>query len=110
MKINFFKLCHKEIDFKLISMLTFIVYLICGLCGWVNLLLARVSQKVYFPIRSYLVAFNESDIANLNKISRSIYNFAGYKAIIHTTIPYKIIDDVFFVLISSALITLFLLG
>ncbi len=79
-------------------------------CGHLNLLLAYFSNKNYFPLRSYLILFNDSQITNLKSISKSIYNLAGYKAIININIPYKLIDDLFFIVISTILIILFFIG
>lgn len=40
----------------------------------------------------------------------SKYDLAGFKTVINTTIPYKIIDDIFFTFISTLLIILFFIG
>ena len=72
--------------------------------------MAYFLNKNYFPLRSYLISFNDSQVTNLKNILKSIYNLAGYQAEIHTNIPYKLIDDLFFVFISTALITLFFIG
>ena len=72
--------------------------------------MAYLSNKNYFPLRSYLFTFSDSQITNLNRISKGIYNLSGYRAIINTNIPYKLIDDLFFIFISTALVILFFIG
>jgi hypothetical protein len=79
-------------------------------CGHVNFLLAYFFNKNYFPLRSYLILFHDSQINNLNSFLKGIYNLAGYKVEIHTNIPYKLIDDIFFIVISTALVVLFFIG
>ena len=93
--------------FKLIALLTFLVYFISVFFGHINLLLASCFGKIYFPLRSYVLCFNDNQVTSLKK---SLYNLAGHKAIISTDIPYKLIDDLFFILISIALIVLFIVG
>lgn len=39
-----------------------------------------------------------------------MFNLAGFKATISASVPYKLIDDLFFVFISTSLIVLFLIG
>src|SRR3989338_4714262 len=97
-------------QFTKISIFTFIVYFIAAICGHFNFLAAWFFNRHYFPLKSYLITFNDSKITNIENISKSIYNLAGYKALINTNIPYKLIDDLFFVFISSSLIILFFLG
>ena len=53
---------------------------------------------------------DSNQIINLKNISKGIYNLAGYKAEIHTNIPYKLIDDLFFILISTLIVILFFIG
>ncbi len=99
-----------EASFRMISLLTFIVYLICCFLGWFNFLLAKIYDKIYYPLRSYVALFDKENIANLSKISKDIFNLGGYKALIDTSFPYKLIDDFFFLIISISLIVLFFIG
>jgi len=94
-------------NFKLIAWLTFIVYFISTFCGWFNLLFAKLNTRIYFPLRSYLTTFSNNDVINFKK---DIFNFAGYKALINSAFPYKVIDDIFYVTICTILIILFLIG
>ena len=91
-------------------MLTFIVYFITSICGWLNFLIAHLTMGKYFPVKNYLNVFNNRHIININEITKSIYNFSGYLVKIKTNFPYKIIDDVFFTLLSTLLVILFLIG
>ena len=79
-------------------------------CGHFNFFLASFQNRIYFPLRSYLLTFDRESINNLSQIKDSIYNLSGYKAIIATQIPYKLIDDIFFVFTSGLLIILFFTG
>ena len=92
------------------ALLTFIVYFITVLCGYINIFLSHCFGKIYFPLRSYLTAFNREEILNFNRTSNSLCNLAGFKAVIKTNIPYKLIDDLFFTLIAVLLIVLFYIG
>ena len=97
-------------QFKEIASYTFIVYFIAAFCGWFNLCFAQIFRKFYFPLRSYLITFDPSQLTNFPKSQRSIYNLAGFKTIIDSHLPYKLIDDLFFILLSTLLIILFYCG
>ncbi len=99
-----------NINFKKIAWLTFTTYLITTICGYFNLFLAHFSHKNYFPLKSYLIIFSNEQIKNIHEIQRGIYNLAGFKAIFNTNVPYKTIDNLFFILISTTLVILFFVG
>lgn len=111
MKSNFISSQHSnKPEFKDISFLTFIVYLICSSFGWLNWFLASYCGKIYYPVRSYTILFDKSNIKNLTAASTNIYNLVGFKSLIHTSIPYKLINDLFFIFLSLSLISLFYYG
>lgn len=94
-------------QFPYIARFTLIVYFISAFCGWFNLIFAKLNSRIYFPLRSYLISFSNNEVTNFKE---DIFNLAGYKTVINTSIPYKIIDDVFFTIICTLLILLFYLG
>ena len=57
-----------------------------------------------------MISFDKSDLNNLPETITKIYNFLGFKVIINSSIPYKLIDDIFFTTISTILIILFFIG
>ncbi|MBI2996525.1 MAG: hypothetical protein HYY52_07490 [Candidatus Melainabacteria bacterium] len=93
-----------------VAWLTFTVYFITVFCGYFNFLLAYFTGRNYFPLRSYLITFSDSQIKNINEIQKGVFNLAGFRAVIETTIPYKIIDDVFYILFSTLIVVLFFIG
>lgn len=96
--------------FKFVTWFTFIVYFITALCGHINFFIANFWGKTYFPLRSYLLTFDNSQIKNPKQIAENLYNLSGFKAVITTPVPYKIIDDIFFTLMVTALVILFFVG
>lgn len=113
MKSNFiFGFFHRfnNQPFKKIACYTFIVYFITAFCGWFNLFLAQIYKKFYFPLRSYLIIFDPSQLEGLQESQKNIYNLVGFQTIINTQIPYKLIDDLFFVLLCALLCILFYAG
>lgn len=98
------------LNFTNIARLTFIVYFIVAFCGWFNAAVAHFFGKHFFPLRSYLILFDDFQISNLDQIQKGFFNLAGFKAQINTFIPYKIIDDLFFIVTCLILVTLFYYG
>lgn len=78
--------------------------------GWINFFISKVTDRFYFPLRSYFVLFNRNEVLNSNELPKSFFNFAGFNVIIKTLIPYKIIDDIIFVFICIFLVVLFFIG
>ena len=109
MKSNLIHINNTQ-QFRKIVLYTLIVYFITSFCGWFNFALAKIFDKLYFPLRSYLVIFDKNIVTNISENAKNIYNLTGYKAIINTSIPYKLIDDLFFIIISVLLATLFFIG
>ncbi len=86
------------------------MYFITAVFAWINLAFSQLTGRIYFPLKSYTTVFNKPEVQNLSMISDSIYNVSGFKAIINTSIPYKIIDDIYFIVLSVLLSILFIKG
>lgn len=57
-----------------------------------------------------MILFDKENIKNLTAASTNIYNFVGFKSVIDANIPYKLINDLFFIALSLSLISLFFYG
>ncbi len=86
------------------------MYFITLTIGWANCFIAYLFDKKYYPLRSYLVIFQNQNITNLDKVTKNIFYFSGHKAHIVTSIPYKLIDDLFFIVIATILVSMFYMG
>jgi len=86
------------------------VYFITSIIGWANLAIAYIFDKKYYPLRSYFIIFENNEIVNLKKITNSILHFSGYRAHIISSIPYKVINELFYIMLAIILIALFFAG
>ncbi len=86
------------------------MYFITTIIGWVNLAIAYIFDKKYYPLRSYFIIFENNEIVNLKKITSSILHFSGYGAHIVSSIPYKLINELFYIILAIILIALFFAG
>lgn len=57
-----------------------------------------------------MIFFNKNDVSNKKNISDQAFDLVGFNEVINTDIPYKLIDDIFYLLICSILTWLFYKG